>query len=244
MDKKEDASMDRRDDVGVDNRREGAVMEAKDNGATEQQSAEEYAEGLFAEDEVLAKVKASIRQNGMQEISIAPGYGRLLTLLVRMSGSKEVLEIGALGGYSGICLARGLPAGGRLTSLELQSEYADLARANLTEAGFGDAVDYRVGDARDTMMKLAEEGRRFDFFFIDADKGNYPVYLEWALQMSNPGAIIVGDNSFMHGFAMDPARNGYGVQGIRAFNERMASDPRLESTLLPAYDGLAIARVR
>ncbi len=106
-----------------------------------------------------------------------------------MSGAQKVLEIGALGGYSGICLARGLDAEGRLTSLELKDDYAQLAHRHLTEAGLGDKVEYRVGEALDSLKLLEEEGRRFDFFyFIDADKGNYPNYLEYAIRLSNPGA--------------------------------------------------------
>jgi caffeoyl-CoA O-methyltransferase len=204
----------------------------------------QYAESLYAADEQLERVKESIRRHNMPEISIAPGYGRLLTMLVGMAKARSVLEIGALGGYSGICLARGLVTGGKLFSLELKKEYAELAHANLREAGLGDSVEYRVGEALDSLQKLQEEGRTFDFFFIDADKGNYPNYLDWAIKLANPGAIIVGDNTFMHGKTMDPASQGNGIRGIRLFNERMASDSRLESTILPAYDGLAIARIK
>jgi caffeoyl-CoA O-methyltransferase len=185
-----------------------------------------------------------IRAKGMPEISIAPGYGRLLTLLVQASGARHILEIGALGGYSGICLARGLQENGKLLSLEMQQEYADVAYSHMQQAGLGEKVAYRVGDARVTLPELLNEGLRFDFFFIDADKGSYPEYLDYALKLANPGAIIVGDNSFMHGRTMDPAENSHSVKAVRRFNEQMAADPRLESTILPAYDGLAIARVR
>ncbi|WP_409345654.1 O-methyltransferase [Paenibacillus sp. MBLB4367] len=205
---------------------------------------EQYAEGLYTEDDDLKRVYEGIRQNNMPDISIAPGYGRLLTLLVKSSGSKQVLEIGALGGYSGICLARGLGEEGKLVSLELKQAYAELANEHLRQAGLGDKVEYRIGEALDSLQALESEGRTFDFFFIDADKGNYPNYLDWALKLANPGALIVGDNAFMRGKALDASENGNGVRGIRAFNERMANDPRLESTLLPAYDGLCIARVR
>lgn len=206
--------------------------------------AEQYVESLYAADEHLKKVEESIRARNMPEISIASGYGRLLTLLVKMCGAKQVLEIGALGGYSGICLARGLGADGRLTSLELERDYADLAHRNLTEAGLGDKVEYRVGPALDSLEQLEREGRRFDFFFIDADKGNYPNYLDWAIKLGNPGAIIVGDNALMHGRTMDPAVTSPSVEAMRTFNRRIASDPRLDSTLLPAYDGLVVARLR
>jgi predicted O-methyltransferase YrrM len=207
-------------------------------------TAEQYVESLYAVDPLLKRVEQSIRENGMPEISIHPGYGRLLTLLVRMSGARQVLEIGALGGYSGICLARGLGNDGKLTSLELEQKYADLAHSNLRSAGLGDKVEYIVGPALDGLQKVAEQGRRFDFFFIDADKGNYPNYLDWALQLGNPGAIILGDNALMHGRSADPQVTAPAVEAMREFNRRIAGDPRLESTLLPAYDGLVAARIR
>jgi len=205
---------------------------------------EQYVESLYTSDLDLERVKAGIRAKGMPEISVAPGYGRLLTLLVRASKADKILEIGALGGYSGICLARGLRAGGKLLSLDLQQDYADVARDHLQLAGLGDKVDYLVGDAMDTLQSLVETGRRFDFFFIDANKGSYPNYLDFALQLAAPGAIIIGDNSFMNGNTQNPAENSTAVRAMRKFNEQMATDPRLESTLIPAYDGLAIAYVK
>jgi caffeoyl-CoA O-methyltransferase len=207
-------------------------------------SNEEYVESLFANDADLTRAIEGIRAKGMPEISIAPGYGRLLTLLVQASGAQNILEIGALGGYSGICLARGLKGKGKLLSLELQQEYADVAYSHLQLAGLGDKVTYRIGDAMVTLPELVNEGIRFDFFFIDADKGSYPEYLDFAIKLANPGAIIVGDNSFMHGHTKDPSQNSNSVKAVRRFNERMAADPYLESTILPAYDGLAIARVK
>jgi predicted O-methyltransferase YrrM len=207
-------------------------------------SNEDYVESLYENDADLKRVIDGIRAQSMPEISIAPGYGRLLTLLVQASGAQNILEIGALGGYSGICLARGLRQNGKLLSLELKQEYADVAFSHLEQAGLGDKVEYRVGDAMVTLKELVKEEKRYDFFFIDADKGSYPDYLEFALTLANPGAIIVGDNSFMHGRTMNPSENGNSVKAVRRFNERMAADPRLESTILPAYDGLAIARVK
>lgn len=209
-----------------------------------QMSAEQYVESLLEEDEQLANVIEGIRANGMPEISIARGYGKLLTLLVRMTGAKQILEIGALGGYSGICLARGLGEQGKLVSLELKQEYADVAQQNLRDAGLAGKVEYMVGDASESLEQLAAAGRKFDLFFIDADKGNYPNYLEWAIKLANPGAVILGDNTLMHGSSMNPEENGNRVVKMRQFNESMVRDPRLEGVILPAYDGLAIARVR
>lgn len=207
-------------------------------------TAESYMEGLYEEDPVLAKVKEVIVAQNMPEISIAPGYGRLLTMLVTMIGAKRVLEIGALGGYSGICLARGLKEGGKLISLELKQEFADVAKQNVTDAGLGDLVEYRIGQALDHLNELLAQGERFDFFFIDADKVNYPNYLEFAIKLANPGAIIAGDNTLMRGKVVDEKQTKASVQAMRTFNERIATDARLESTILPAYDGLALARVK
>jgi caffeoyl-CoA O-methyltransferase len=207
-------------------------------------SAESYMEGLYEEDAVLSRVKEVIVAHNMPEISIAPGYGRLLTMLVTMIGAKRVLEIGALGGYSGICLARGLKEGGKLISLELKQDFADVAKRNVTDAGLGDFVEYRIGEALDHLNDLLERGERFDFFFIDADKVNYPNYLELAIKLANPGAIIAGDNTLMRGKVVDEKQTKASVQAMRTFNQRIASDERLESTILPAYDGLALARVK
>lgn len=205
---------------------------------------EEYSEQLYTEDEILLQVKEAIEQAGMPPVSVTPGYGRLLTMLATLSRSTSILEIGALGGYSGICLSRGLRPGGKLTSLELRADYAELARRNLELAGFGDSTEYRIGPAMDSLKKLDEEGAKFDFFFIDADKLNYPNYLEYAIKLALPGAIIAGDNIFLRGRTLNMDRNGPAIQAVRTFNEMIASDERLISTLLPAYDGLALAMVK
>lgn len=207
-------------------------------------SAERYVESLYGQDADLAKVEEALALHGMPYISVAPGCGRLLTMLVRLSGAKRLLEIGALGGYSGICLARGLGVEGSLLSLELKESFASVARENVQNAGFGDRIEYRVGEALDSLAQLEREGARFDFFFIDADKGNYPNYLDWAIRLANPGALIVGDNALLHGKTMDPEAQGPNALAMREFNKRIATDSRLESTILPAYDGLCIARVR
>lgn len=203
-----------------------------------------YVDSLFPPDPELERVIESISGKGMPQISVAKGYGRLLTLLVKASGARHALEIGALGGYSGICLARGLGSDGRLVSLELKQEFADVALDSLTQAGFGGQVDYVVGEALVSLERLEREGRKFDFFFIDADKANYPNYLEFAIRLALPGAIIVGDNTLMHGKSMNPEKQSPSVLAMRLFNERMAQDPRLDGTVLSAYDGLAVARVK
>ncbi|MBY9082512.1 O-methyltransferase [Paenibacillus sp. HN-1] len=210
----------------------------------EYQRQEQYSEQLYEEDELLLKVKEAIRENGMPEVSVAPGYGRLLSMLVSLSRAEAVLEIGALGGYSGIYLARGLTSAGTLTTLELKTEYAEMANRHLKLAGFGNMVEYRVGPALESLAGLEREGRTFDFFFIDADKENYPNYLEYAIRLARPGAVIAGDNVFLRGRTLNSDKNGPAVQAMRRFNDTIARDSRLTSTMLPAYDGLVLAIVK
>lgn len=205
---------------------------------------EQYVDSLYGEDADLERVKAGIAANGMPDISVADGYGRLLTMMVTMSGAQKIMEIGALGGYSGICLARGLRAGGSLVSLELLQNYADVAKVHMEAAGLGEKVVYLVGDAKQSLAELKSAGRKFDFFFIDADKEGYPVYLNYAIELAEPGAIIVADNILLRGRTTDPAKAGPAVRAVRSFNETIATDERLMSTVLPGYDGLAIAIVK
>jgi len=207
-------------------------------------SDEQYVESLYMEDDDLARVKAGLAAHGMPDISVHDGYGRLLTLLVAMSGASRLLEIGALGGYSGICLVRGLKGEGSLVSLELLPNYAEVAQAHMNAAGLGDKVTYIIGDAKESLTKLKEAGRTFDFFFIDADKEGYPVYLNEAIALAEPGAVIVGDNILLRGRTTNMDKQGPSVQAVRSFNEAIASDERLISTILPGYDGLAIAIVK
>ena len=206
----------------------------------------EYINAVFIEnDPLLEEVIASITENGMPSISVSPSSGKLLTMLVSISKAKNVLEIGALGGYSGICLARGFGSEGALTSLELKENYAELARQNLTTAGFGDQVSYLTGPALDSLEKLAAENKKFDFFFIDADKENYENYLEACLRLAEPGALIISDNVLAAGTVVDhtaePRRN---TEIMRKYNETVARHPRLESLLLPVGDGLTISKVK
>lgn len=203
-----------------------------------------YIESLYGDDMQLEKIKQAIIDHGMPSISINPGYGRFLTMLVRISRAKRILEIGALGGLSGICLARGLQEDGQLLSLELQESYAQLAKQHLTEAGYGDKVSYMIGDAKDSLHSLAEQGETFDFFFIDADKGSYADYLDYSIKLARPGAIIAADNTLLKGKVYNVNAQGASAQAVRLFNERMATDDRLVSAILPAYDGISLAMVK
>lgn len=208
------------------------------------EQAERYLEALYKPDELLQTVEANIRALGMPEISVTPGTGRLLSLLVRLSGARRALEIGTLGGYSAICIARGLPEDGHLTSLELNPDFAETARKHLRTAGFGSKVDVRTGVARESLDALEKEGARFGFVLIDADKFNYVHYLEGVLRIAEPGALIVADNILSRGRVFDEAQDTPSVSVLREFNRMAATDDRLETVLLPVYDGLAILRVK
>ncbi len=169
-----------------------------------------------------------------------------MQLLAETAGARRILEIGTLGGYSTIHLARALPAGGSLVSLELDERYAGVARENIREAGLVDRVEVRVGDAKALLARMVEDGEgAFDLTFIDADKGGYPAYLEWALRLSRPGSLILADNAIRGGSVLDP-EDEY-ARATRDFNEALAKDPRLSALVLPLIreriDGIAIARV-
>lgn len=205
----------------------------------------EYIDSVFNnEDELLKSVLRSIEENGMRSISVSPSSGKLLTMLVSIAEAKNILEIGALGGYSGICLARGFGDNGKLTSLELMESYAELAQDNLKKAGFGNQVNYMTGPALESLEKLYQEKKRFDFFFIDADKENYKNYLNACIELAESGALIVADNVLAGGSVADPLiESKKYTQNMREFNEAVAKHPHLESILLPIGDGLTVSRV-
>lgn len=182
---------------------------------------------------------------GMPTIAVSANQGKLLMLMAQMVGTRRILEIGTLGGYSTIWLARGLAAGGRLITLEADPKHADVASSNIASAGLGDVVEVRVGKALDTLPLL--EGP-FDFVFIDADKLNYPGYLTWAVALSRSGTVIVADNVVRRGAVIDADSSDVNVQGVRRFNEMLAADARLSATAIQTvgskgYDGFTIARV-
>jgi predicted O-methyltransferase YrrM len=186
---------------------------------------------------------------GLPAISVPPCQGKLLHLLARLQGARAILEIGTLGGYSTIWLARALPAGGRLVTLEADPGYAAVARANLARAGLAGVVEVRVGPAQETLPRLAAEGGGpFDLIFIDADKPSYPEYLVWALKLSRRGSLIVADNVVRGGAVADPDSTDPRVQGVRRFNELLAAEPGVSATAIQTvggkgYDGFALALV-
>jgi predicted O-methyltransferase YrrM len=186
---------------------------------------------------------------GLPQINVASNQGKFLHILARSCGAKRILEIGTLGGYSTIWLARALPTDGKLMTLEYDPKHAEVARANIANAGLGDKVEVRVGKAIESLPGIGAEGHPpFDLVFIDADKVSTPAYLEWAVRLTRPGSLIIVDNVVRHGAVIEAESNDPNVKGIRGALEFMSSHPRLAATALQTvgskgYDGLAIAIV-
>jgi predicted O-methyltransferase YrrM len=211
---------------------------------------DDYIVDTFAlDDDVLrAAVAASVAAD-MPQIQVSAALGRFLNLQARTLGARRILEVGTLAGYSSIWLARALPEGGRLVTLELSPKHAEVARSNLDRAGLADVAEVRVGPASETLAALvAEKVEPFDMVFIDADKEGYPDYLEWSLRLTRPGSLIVADNVVRGGAIIEPDSPDSRVQGIRRFNEALARDPRVAATIMQtvgskSYDGIAFALV-
>ncbi|MFK4148164.1 O-methyltransferase [Streptomyces sp. NPDC004065] len=212
---------------------------------------DDYFTGLLApEDEPLRAALRDSDAEGLPHINVAPPQGKLLQLLAQIQGARTVLEIGTLGGYSTIWLARALPAdGGRLVSLEYDAHHADVARRNLARAGLDRITEVRVGPALESLPKLADENPPpFDLVFIDADKVNNPHYVEWALRLTRTGSLIILDNVVRGGAVTDPTSTDPSVRGTREALELIAGHPRLTGTAIQTvgskgYDGFALARV-
>jgi predicted O-methyltransferase YrrM len=204
---------------------------------------------LIRRDHVLEAVLKANRDNGLPEIDVSPAQGKFLNLLVRMSGARMVLEIGTLGGYSTIWMARGLGRGGRLITLELDVLHATVARENIASAGLAEFVEVRQGRAIDTLPKLHAEGLYpFDLIFIDADKPSNSAYLDWAMRLSRPGTVIICDNVIRNGAVTDALSGDRSVQGARDAFDALGNNPRLSSTAIQTvgakgYDGFAIGIV-
>lgn len=211
---------------------------------------EYFIEKIIPTDEILEKVLTTNRELGIPEIDVSPTQGKLLYLLAKIKGARKVLEIGTLGGYSSIWLACALPETGKVYTLEVEQKYASIAKQNIQLADCQNKVEVIVGKALDTLPLLKERGvAPFDFIFIDADKQNNPHYLDWALSLAEPGAIIVADNVVRNGEVIDEASKDERVQGIRRFMELLANEPRMESTAIQTvgtkgYDGFVIGVVK
>ncbi len=182
---------------------------------------------------------------GLPDIAVSAAEGKQLHLMAKMSGARRILEIGTLGGYSTLWLARALPPDGKLITLEYSPKHAEVARANLAKAGVGNRVEVKVGAALDTLPALQGP---FDFFFIDANKDGYPDYFRWAVKLSRPGSVIVADNMVRQGTVTDAASSDPAVQGVRHMLDAVAAEPRVEASVIQTvgsrgYDGYLVAVV-
>ena len=211
---------------------------------------DQYIAALFVPaDPVLEAALQSSAAAGLPPANVSPPQGKLLMLLACVQGARNILEIGTLGGYSTIWLARALPAGGQLITLEIDPKCAEVARANIQRAGLDRIVQIRLGRAVDSLSQLLAEGHRsFDLIFIDADKPSNPRYLECALKLSHPGTLIIADNVVREGAVTDAASSDASVQGIRRFNEMLAAESRVSAIAVQTvgskgYDGFGIALV-
>jgi len=204
---------------------------------------------LLPSDPALDDALADSAAAGLPAISVTPAQGKLLALLVQLCSARTILEVGTLGGYSTIWLARGMAAGGRLVTLESDPRHAEVARANLARAGLSDAVDVRLGAALDSLPRLAAESvGAFDLTFIDADKANNPEYFDWALRLSRPGSVIVVDNVVRSGAVTDVDSTDPATVGTRRLIEVMGTELRVDATVIQTvgskgYDGFAVAVV-
>ncbi|HKC47522.1 MAG TPA: O-methyltransferase [Gemmatimonadales bacterium] len=205
----------------------------------EDERLQRYVAELFAvEDPVLARVRARHAERELPPIHISPDEGKLLHVLVRLVAARRVLEIGSLAGYSGIWLARALPADGLLTTLEVDPHHARLARQAYEEAGVADRIRLLEGDAR-TILPTLDPG--FDVVFIDADKEPLPEYFEWSVRLLRSGGLLLCDNAFLHGTVVEEDNDSPATEGVRAFNRLAAGDPRVVSAVVPLRDGIVVA---
>lgn len=207
-----------------------------------------YTDILIPYDPILEAALEASDAADLPAQNVAPNQGKFLMMLAQIHGAHSILEIGTLGGYSTIWLARALKNGGRVTTLEKHPAHAEVARQNIIDAGLGPRVDIRVGEALESLTALAAEGRKFDFVFIDADKVNNTAYVKGALAMARPGAIIIVDNVVRQGEVINADSDDESVQGTRAMNATIQSEPRLDGTAIQTvgskgYDGFMLLRV-
>ncbi len=207
-----------------------------------------YFNDLFIpSDDTLDHALHTSDEAGLPQINVSPAQGKLLYLLAQIHGAKNILEIGTLGGYSTIWMARALPAGGKIVTLEASPLHADVARKNIAHAGFADVVDIRVGYASETLPTLTDLAP-FDFIFIDADKPNTPLYLEWSLKLAQKGTVIIADNVVRRGEVINPASDDPNVIGMQRTSQAVGENPHLSATVVQTvgskgYDGFILMRV-
>ncbi|WP_019137229.1 O-methyltransferase [Cellulomonas massiliensis] len=218
-------------------------------GARDWTAVDRYFEALVAPDEAVRAAAVAQQAGGLPDIAVAPNQGKLLHLLAAATGARRVLEIGTLGGYSTLWLARALPPDGRVTTLELDPAHAAVARSSFERAGVADRVDVVVGPALASLDAMVEDGTEpFDLAFVDADKENLAPYVERCLALLRPGALIVVDNVVREGAVVDAAHPDPRVQGVRRMVELLTGHPRLDTTVVQTvgtkgWDGFALARV-
>jgi len=208
-----------------------------------------FTDALIPADAALDAVVAANRNAELPAIDVTPLQGKFLELLIRATGAKRVLEMGTLGGYSTIWLARAVGEDGKVITLEREKRHAEIAQRNFDNAGVAKRVELRIGPASKSLAGLvAEKTAPFDFIFIDADKASYPEYIDWSLKLSRPGTLIIADNVVRDGKVIDPENPDPNIKGVRRFTEMVAAEPRLSATVLQTvgskgYDGFAIAMV-
>lgn len=212
---------------------------------------DDYISRLFApRDEVFAEIEDSMAKAAMPKKNVTPNQGKLLHVLALLSNARRILEIGTLGGYSAVWMARALPDGGRLISIDNEPAHTEVARQNIERAGLSEKVELRIGEAFEILSQMVAEGSApFDMIFIDADKPPYPRYLQLALRLSRPGTLIVADNVVRGGAVVDGRSSDPSISGLRRFNEMIAADTGLAATIIQTvggkgHDGMAIAVVR
>ncbi|HET7621711.1 MAG TPA: O-methyltransferase [Gemmatimonadaceae bacterium] len=203
----------------------------------------EYITGLFAqEDDILRELRDEAARAGLPAISVPPETARFLQVLVRAAGAARVLEVGTLGGYSAIWMARAMKEGGSILSLEINPEHAAFARRYIERAGLSHIIEVRVGPALRQLPTL--DGEKFDVVFLDADKEPLPTYLDWALRLLRPGGLVIADNTLRGGKVADPAEDDAQLRAIREFNRKLASNPRVTGLVVPIGDGVAVGVVQ
>lgn len=203
----------------------------------------DYITGLFArEDDVLRSIREEGDRVGLPPIAVPAETGRFLQVLLAAIGAQRVLEVGTLGGYSAICMARAMGADARILSLEIDQSHAEFARRHIERAGLSERIEVRVGPALQVLPSL--DGESFDAVFLDADKEPLPTYLEWALRLVRPGGLIIADNALRGGRVLDPQADDPSTLGVREFNRRFAGEPRITGVIVPIGDGVAVGVVK
>ena len=209
-----------------------------------------FCDNLLTDDPILTSVLEASDTAGLPAIAVSPNQGKLLQMLAEIMGARTILEVGTLGGYSTIWLARAIPADGRVITLEVDPKHAEVARTNFVRAGFANRIEIWLGKAVDTLPKLFAERRGpFDLIFIDADKENIPAYFDWAIQLSRPGSLIIVDNVVRDGEVINTRSSDPNIKGVRRFVDQLRKDKRVTGTAIQTvgtkgYDGFAIVRVR